>query len=293
MLTDFSSAPNCFLRELRYACAKRIISPHHCRDFPLMPQQRKRLYEGKTKILYKGPQPGTLVQHFKDDATAFNRQKHAKMEGKGVLNKRISEALFLRLQEMGVRTHFMKSLNMREQLIREAEVIALEVVVRNAAAGSLVKRLGLKEGQSLPVPLVEYYYKDDQLGDPLVSEGHILTFQWSNPREMEYLETTALRINDYLTGLFHGLGLRLIDLKLEFGRYWDNDEEQILLVDEISPDSCRLWDTRSGKKMDKDRFRQDLGGLMEAYEDVARRLDVLPARAPKSGGQTPRLVRAK
>lgn len=259
----------------------------------LMTQPRKRLYEGKTKILYKGPQPGTLVQHFKDDATAFNREKQAKMEGKGVLNKRISEALFLRLQEIGIRTHFLKSLNMREQLIREAEIIPLEVVVRNVAAGSLVRRLGLKEGKSLPVPLVEYYCKDDQLGDPLISEGHIFTFQWSNPRELEYLETTALRINDYLNGLFHGIGLRLIDLKLEFGRYWDNEEEQILLVDEISPDSCRLWDARSGKKMDKDRFREDLGGLMEAYEDVARRLDVLPARTPKRGGQGPRLVRAK
>ena len=182
--------------------------------------KRVRLYEGKAKILYEGPEPGTLVQHFKDDATAFNAEKHEVFEGKGVLNHRISEYIFQRLGEIGIPTHFIKSLNMREQLVREAEIIPIEFVVRNVAAGSLVKRLGLNEGDALPRPLVEFYYKDDALGDPMISEDHIAVFGWAGPQEMDEIVAMSLRINDFMTGLFQGVGIRLVDFKIEFGRIW-------------------------------------------------------------------------
>jgi phosphoribosylaminoimidazole-succinocarboxamide synthase len=234
--------------------------------------RRRRVYEGKAKILYEGPEPGTLVQHFKDDATAFNNKKHERIEGKGVLNNRISEFLFQRLGEMGIPTHFIKRLNMREQLIREVEIIPLEVVIRNVAAGSLAKRLGLEEGTPLPRSIVEFYYKSDQLEDPMVSEEHITAFGWANPQEIDEVMQLALRVNDFLSGLFLGIGIRLVDLKCEFGRLWDNDLMRIVLADEISPDCCRLWDVQTQDKLDKDRFRRDLGGLVEAYQEVARRL---------------------
>lgn len=251
--------------------------------------KRRRIYEGKAKILYEGPEPGTLVQHFKDDATAFNAEKHEVFEGKGVLNHRISEYIFQRLADIGIPTHFIKSLNMREQLVREAEIIPLEVVVRNVAAGSLVKRLGLTEGDSLPRPLVEFYYKDDALGDPMISEDHIAVFGWAGPQEMDEIVSMALRINDFMSGLFQGVGIKLVDFKLEFGRVWEGEVQRILLADEISPDSCRLWDTGSGEKLDKDRFRQNLGGMINAYQDVARRLGLLTDTAPEKG-DGPKLV---
>ena len=236
--------------------------------------KRRRIYEGKAKVLYEGPEPGTLVQHFKDDATAFNAEKHDVIEGKGVLNNRISEYIFLQLAQLGIQTHFIKALNMREQLIREAEIVPLEVVIRNVAAGSLVKRLGLKEGEPLPRPLIEFYYKDDALGDPLVSEDHIAVFGWATQIELDEIMTTAVRINDFLIGLFAGAGIRLVDFKLEFGRVWEGEVQRIILADEISPDNCRLWDINSKEKLDKDRFRQDLGGLVDAYQEVARRLGI-------------------
>ena len=251
--------------------------------------KRRRIYEGKAKILYEGPEPGTLVQHFKDDATAFNAEKHEVFEGKGVLNHRISEYIFQRLADIGIPTHFIKSLNMREQLVREAEIIPLEVVVRNVAAGSLVKRLGLTEGDTLPRPLVEFYYKDDALGDPLISEDHIAVFGWAGPQEMDEIVAMALRINDFMSGLFQGVGIKLVDFKLEFGRIWEGEVQRIVLADEISPDSCRLWDTGSGEKLDKDRFRQNLGGMIDAYQDVARRLGLLTDTAPEKG-DGPKLV---
>ncbi|MEL6873375.1 MAG: phosphoribosylaminoimidazolesuccinocarboxamide synthase, partial [Pseudomonadota bacterium] len=189
--------------------------------------KRRRVYEGKAKVLYEGPEPGTLVQHFKDDATAFNNQKHAQIEGKGVLNNRISEYLFIKLGEIGVPTHFVRRLNMREQLIREVEIIPLEVVVRNVAAGSLAKRLGLEEGTQLPRSIIEFYYKNDELGDPLVSEEHITAFGWASPAEIDEVMGLALRVNDFLVGLFLGVGIRLVDFKVEFGRQWDNDEEVV------------------------------------------------------------------
>ena len=237
--------------------------------------RRRRIYEGKAKVLYEGPEPGTLVQHFKDDATAFNNKKHAVIEGKGALNNRISEYIFTRLEEIGVPTHFMKRINMREQLIRQVEIIPLEVVVRNVAAGSLATRLGLEEGSHLPRSILEFYYKNDKLNDPMVSEEHITAFNWATAQELDDIMALALRINDFLTGLFLGVGIRLIDFKIEFGRHFDGDFSRVILADEISPDSCRLWDIESNDKLDKDRFRRDMGGLIEAYQEVARRLGIL------------------
>ena len=238
--------------------------------------RRRQLYEGKAKILFEGPEPGTLVQYFKDDATAFNAQKKGVITGKGVLNNRISEFIMLRLAEIGVPTHFVRRLNMREQLIREVEIIPLEVVVRNVAAGSLSTRLGIPEGTPLPRSIVEYYYKNDQLGDPLVAEEHITAFGWASIQDLDDIMALSLRVNDFLTGLFLGVGIRLVDFKLEFGRLWENDEMRIVLADEISPDSCRLWDIKTNEKLDKDRFRRDLGKVEEAYQEVARRLGILP-----------------
>jgi phosphoribosylaminoimidazole-succinocarboxamide synthase len=251
--------------------------------------KRRRIYEGKAKVLYEGPEPGTLVQHFKDDATAFNAEKHDVIEGKGVLNNRISEYIFLQLAQLGIQTHFIKALNMREQLIREAEIVPLEVVIRNVAAGSLVKRLGLKEGEPLPRPLIEFYYKDDALGDPLISEDHIAVFGWATQSELDEIMTIAVRINDFLIGLFAGAGIRLVDFKLEFGRVWEGDLQRIILADEISPDNCRLWDINSNEKLDKDRFRQDLGGLVDAYQEVARRLGIFSSNG-HDGKKGPVLV---
>lgn len=242
-------------------------------------------HEGKAKIIYEGPEPGTLVQYFKDDATAFNAQKHDIIAGKGVLNNRISAHIMTKLESIGIPTHFMKSLNMREQLVREVEIIPIEVVVRNIAAGSLCKRLGVKEGTILQRPIVEFYYKDDKLGDPMICEDHIYAFGWADPYELDEINAMAWRINDYLNGLFSGIGLTLVDFKLEFGRlYGEFGEIYILLADEISPDNCRLWDTKTNEKMDKDRFRQDLGGLVEAYQNVAARLGLIPEGGIIKGG---------
>jgi phosphoribosylaminoimidazole-succinocarboxamide synthase len=254
--------------------------------------RRRRIYEGKAKILYEGPEPGTLIQHFKDDATAFNNQKRDKIEGKGVLNNRISEFLFQRLAEIGVPTHFIKRLNMREQLVREVEIIPLEVVVRNVAAGSLSTRLGMEEGTPLPRSIMEFYYKSDELGDPMVTEEHITAFNWAAPQELDDIMSVALRVNDFLSGLFLGIGIRLVDFKCEFGRLWENDVMRIVLADEISPDCCRLWDIETNNKLDKDRFRRDLGGLVEAYQEVARRLGLhVDNPGPKMAG--PVLVRSQ
>jgi phosphoribosylaminoimidazole-succinocarboxamide synthase len=254
--------------------------------------KRRRVYEGKAKVLYEGPEPGTLIQHFKDDATAFNNKKHALIEGKGVLNNRISEYIFLKLGEIGVPTHFVRRLNMREQLIREVEIIPLEVVVRNVAAGSLSTRLGLEEGKQLPRSLIEFYYKNDELGDPMVAEEHITAFAWATPPEIDEMMQLALRINDFLVGLFLGIGIRLVDFKIEFGRQWENEQMRVVLADEISPDCCRLWDVVTSDKLDKDRFRRDMGGVLEAYQEVARRLGVLTEN-PRPRGSGPVLVSSK
>jgi phosphoribosylaminoimidazole-succinocarboxamide synthase len=249
------------------------------RMFPMA--RRRQIYEGKAKVLFEGPEPGTLVQYFKDDATAFNNKKKGTITGKGVLNNRISEYLMLKLGEIGIPTHFVRRLNMREQLVREVEIIPLEVVVRNISAGSLAQRFGLSEGTPLPRSIVEYYFKSDALGDPMVSEEHITAFGWATTQDLDELMSLSLRVNDFLTGLFLGVGIRLVDFKLEFGRLYNGDDMQIVLADEISPDNCRLWDLKTGEKMDKDRFRRDLGNVEEAYQEVARRLGILPEGGPR------------
>ncbi len=247
--------------------------------------RRKMIYEGKAKILYEGPEPGTLIQYFKDDATAFNAEKKETIAGKGVLNNRISAHLMTKIESIGIPTHFIKSINMREQLIRKVEIIPLEVVMRNVAAGSLCKRLGIKEGEILDKPLIEFYYKDDALGDPLVGEDHIFTMGWADPYELEEMVAMSWRVNDYMNGLFAGIGLTLVDFKLEFGRiYGENGELYLILADEFSPDNCRLWDSKTGEKMDKDRFRYDLGDLVEGYQYIAKKLGLIPEGGIVEGG---------
>lgn len=243
--------------------------------------KQRRIYKGNTKDLFEGPEPGTLVQHFRDDATAFNSQKRGTITGKGVLNNRISEYLMLRLHDIGIPTHFIRRLNMREQLIREVEIIPIELFVRNVVAGSMSERFGIDEGTPLPRSIVEYYWKNDEFGKPMVSEEHITAFGWAAPQDIDDMLALSLRINDYLSGLFFGAGLRLIDFKVEFGRSYDeNGDMRIIVADEISPDTCRLWDIETREKLDKDRFRLDLGGVAEAYQEVARRLGVLPTSGP-------------
>ncbi len=243
--------------------------------------RRRQIYEGKAKVLFEGPEPGTVVQYFKDDATAFNNRKKGVITGKGVLNNRISEYLMVRLQEIGIPTHFLKRLNMREQLVREVEIIPVEVVIRNVVAGSLAKRLGMEEGTPLPRSIVEFYLKNDDLDDPMITEEHITAFGWASHQELDDIVNMSLRINDFLSGLFLGVGIRLIDFKLEFGRWYNDDEVRLVLADEISPDSCRLWDSKTNEKLDKDRFRRDLGKVEEAYQEVARRLGILPEGGPR------------
>ena len=237
--------------------------------------RRRMIYEGKAKILYEGPEPGTLIQYFKDDTTAFNAEKKAVLDGKGVLNNRISEFMMTRLGAIGIPNHFLKRLNMREQLVKKVEIIPLEVIVRNVAAGSMAKRLGIQEGEPLPRAIVEFCLKKDELGDPLVAEEHISAFGWASPPEVDDMISMALRVNDFMSGMFAGVGIKLIDFKLEFGRHFENDHVRTILADEISPDSCRLWDLASNEKLDKDRFRRDLGGVTEAYAEVARRLGII------------------
>ena len=235
----------------------------------------KKLYEGKAKIIYAGPEEGTAIQHFKDEATAFNNLKKSTIEGKGILNNRISEHILSNLNQVGIETHLIKRINMREQLIKLVEIIPIEFVVRNIAAGSLSKRLGIEDGTVLKNPLIEYCLKNDKLGDPLIAEEHIFTFDWATKKEIEKIKKMILRINDFMIGMFRGVGIKLVDFKLEFGRLKMNGKKDIILADEISPDTCRLWDAVTEKKLDKDRFRKNLGGLIPAYTEVAKRLGIL------------------
>ena len=240
-------------------------------------RSRRVVYEGKAKIIYEGPEPGTQILYFKDETTTANRSKTAVIAGKGVLNNRISAHLMTKLEAMGVPTHFIRSVNMREQLVRQVEMVPIEVIIRNIAAGEFATRLGIKEGTVLPRPLVEFYLKNDELNDPWLSEDHIVAFGWANPYELDEIMNMTWRVNDYLSGLFAGAGLKLVDMKLEFGRLWgEYDELYIMLADEITPDSCRLWDAQTNEKLDKDRFREDLGAVAEAYQRVADRLGLLP-----------------
>jgi len=235
----------------------------------------KKLYEGKAKIIYATSDKNLVIQYFKDDATAFNNQKKSIIEGKGVLNNRISEYILSNLSQIGIKNHFVKRLNMREQLIKLVEIIPIEFVLRNVATGTITKRLGVEDGTVFKEPLVEFFLKNDQLEDPLVSENHILAFEWATKEELDKIKKIILRINDFMVGMFKGVGIKLIDFKLEFGRIKVDDKYEIILADEISPDTCRLWDSVSDKKLDKDRFRKDLGDLIPAYTEVARRLGIL------------------
>ena len=239
----------------------------------------KKLYEGKAKILYEGPEKGTAIQHFKDDATAYNNQKKTTVEGKGVLNNRISEHILNNLNQIGIKTHLMKRLNMKEKLVRLVEIIPVEFIVRNIATGSLTKKLGIADGTILSKPLIEYSYKNDELGDPLIAREHILEFKWASQKELDMINGYCLRINDFMQGMFRGVGIKLVDFKLEFGRATIDGKTEILLADEISPDTCRLWDVISEKKLDKDRFRKDLGNIIQAYQEVARRLGIIHEEA--------------
>lgn len=249
--------------------------------------RRTKIYEGKAKTLFEGPEPGTIVQYFKDDATAYNAQKRDTIEGKGVLNNRLSEHFMLGLTALGIPNHFIKRLNMREQLCHKVEIIPLEVIVRNVAAGSMSKMLGIEEGTVLPRPIVEFCYKDDNLGDPLVAEEHILAFNWASQQDLDDMIAIALRVNDYMSGLMYGVGIKLIDFKIEIGRQYDGEFQRLIVADEISPDSCRLWDAKTDQRLDKDVFRRDLGDLADAYTEVAKRLGLMPTNNVTEG---PKLV---
>jgi phosphoribosylaminoimidazole-succinocarboxamide synthase len=236
--------------------------------------ERDKIYEGKAKILYKGTEKNTAIQYFKDHATAFNNLKKSTIEGKGIFNNRISEHIFIKLNQIGIKTHFIKSLSEREQLVHMVEIIPLEFIVRNIATGSLTKRLGITDGTVLSKPLLEYSYKNDELGDPLVAREHIDEFNWASSDELDLINNQCLKINNFMLTMFKNVGIKLVDFKLEFGRTNIDGKKEILLADEISPDTCRLWDVVSEKKLDKDRFRKDLGNLIQAYQEVAERLEI-------------------
>ncbi|NQV56205.1 MAG: phosphoribosylaminoimidazolesuccinocarboxamide synthase [Rhodospirillales bacterium] len=251
--------------------------------------RRRQIYEGSAKVLFEGPEPGTIVLYFKDDAVSRNPKRSGTITGKGVINNRISEFVMSRLGEVAIPTHFMRRLNMREQLVRKAEIIPIQVVVRNLVAGSLAERFGMEEGEPLSRSIVEFYYKDEKREDPMVMEEHITAFGWANHHEIDEMINLALRANDFMSGLFLGIGIRLVDFRLEFGRVWEGEQLRIIIADEISPDNCRLWDATTNEKLDIDRFRRDLGDVEDAYQEVARRLGILPESGP-SDIQGPHLV---
>ena len=226
------------------------------------------LYEGKAKTVFETDNPAELLVYFKDDATAGNGAKHDIIEGKGIINNKISEFFFKQLKDRGIKTHFVEKIGEREMIVKRLDMIKLEVVVRNIVAGSLVKRLGLAEGTPLTVPIVEYYYKSDELGDPMLNRYHIMALDLAKIDELNQMEHIAFSVNTILRELLKAKNVDLIDFKLEFGRF----DGEVILADEISPDNCRFWDTVTHEKLDKDRFRQDLGGVKEAYKEMLDRL---------------------
>lgn len=227
------------------------------------------IYEGKAKKIFSTDDPTLLIVEFKDDATAFDGDKKEVLADKGILNNRLSEIFFGLLESEGVATHFEKILSEREMLVQALKIIPVEVIVRNIAAGSLSKRLGIPEGERLKKTVLEFSLKDDALHDPMINHYHIYAMDLAQPAEMAQIEAAALRVNEILVPYLEARGITLVDFKLEFGR----QGEQILLGDEISPDTCRFWDSSSGEKLDKDRFRRDMGGVIEAYREVLRRLE--------------------
>ena len=233
--------------------------------------QGSPIREGKAKILYETAPPSeNVIQFFKDDATAFNALKKGTIENKGVMNNSISSWIFEHLEKKGIRTHFVEHMSEREMLVRKVRIVPVEVVVRNRAAGSICKRLGIEKGKPFETPLIEFFLKDDALGDPLIGETHIYHFKWATPAEIEHLKKQAFKVNEELKKVFAACALELIDFKLEFGVDLKNGD--ILLADEFTPDGCRLWDTKTGESMDKDRFRHDLGNVVESYQEVFKRL---------------------
>jgi len=248
--------------------------------------RRKKVYEGKAKILYEGPEPGTLIQYFKDDPTPGQATPiQQAVEGKGVLNNRLSEFFMNGLNSIGVPTHFIRRINMREQLVRMAEIIPLEVVVRNFAAGEISVKLGIPEGTALPRPIVEYYYKDERLGSPMVAEEHIIAFGWATQQDLDDVVALALRVNDFLSGVMMGVGIRLADFRIEVGRIWEGDFMRLIVADEISPDSCRLWDMRAAPGADSQVVAEP-GPLADVYSELARRLGVLPSNVTHAAKPT-------
>ncbi|MBI4365226.1 MAG: phosphoribosylaminoimidazolesuccinocarboxamide synthase [Deltaproteobacteria bacterium] len=235
-----------------------------------MAHKGEKLYEGKAKILYQTDDPTRLIQYFKDDATAFNAQKRGLINNKGVMNNHISSIIFQFLTKEGIPNHYCERVSDREMLIKRCEIVPIEIVQRNLIAGSLAKRMGLEEGTALPFPLLEYYYKNDALGDPMVNRDHARAFQLATEDELQVIDAIARRVNTFLTKYFDGLGILLVDFKLEFGRFRGGAKPEILLADEITPDGCRLWDKSTHEKLDKDRFRHNLGRVEEAYQRVYR-----------------------
>ncbi|MBN2705588.1 MAG: phosphoribosylaminoimidazolesuccinocarboxamide synthase [Deltaproteobacteria bacterium] len=231
-------------------------------------ERREKLYEGKAKIIYATDDPDKNILYFKDDATAFNGAKKGTILDKGVINNRVSEKLFTLLAENGVQSHFISRLSDREMLARKVDIVPVEVVIRNYVAGSLAKRMGRKEGERLPQPIVEFYYKDDALNDPMINRDHILVFGLATAEQIDRIRETALKVNRILSDYLLSRNLLLVDFKLEFGSW----QGGILLADEICPDTCRLWDKHTLEKLDKDRFRQDLGKVEEAYLEICRRV---------------------
>lgn len=235
-----------------------------------MVRQGALLYEGKAKKVYATDDPGLYIVEYKDDATAFNGQKRGQIVGKGEVNNRISAVLFQMLERGGVATHFVEQLSPRTSLVKAVDIIPVEVVVRNLAAGSMAARLGLQEGTPLARPVLEFYYKNDELGDPWVTEDHIELLGWADAATLQQMKAMAIRIDQLLMAFFRQCGVTLVDFKLEFGRTRDGS---LVLADEISPDTCRLWDAKTGEKLDKDRFRRDLGGVEAAYQEMLARVE--------------------
>ena len=232
-------------------------------------ERKSPIYDGKSKTIFETDHENFVIQYFKDDATAFNAQKKGTILNKGLLNNQMSSQIFQYLEKIGLPSHFVNQISEREMLVKKLSIIPVEVVVRNQAAGSLCKRLGIEKGKILHPPLVEYFLKNDGLGDPLVGEGQIFYFKWATPEELEYMKTVSLRVNKALLPIFKELGLLLVDFKLEFGK---TNNGELLLADEFTLDGCRMWDVKTGESMDKDRFRHDLGKVNETYEEVSNRL---------------------
>lgn len=229
------------------------------------------LYEGKAKKVFQTEDADVLIVDYKDDATAFNGEKKGTIVGKGVINNRMTNYLFQKLEKEGVPTHFVEELSDRETAVKKVEIVPLEVIIRNVAAGSFSKRLGIKEGTSLLAPTLEFSYKDDELGDPLINSYHAIAIGAATREEIDRITELTFQVNDFLCGFFKECGIDLIDFKVEFGRY----KGQIILADEISPDTCRFWDSKTKEKLDKDRFRRDLGGVEDAYNEVAKRIGLI------------------